>query len=354
MAALRTALLGAAGYTGAELIRLIDLHPELELTFVAARENAGHRLGEVIPSLEGVRGLGDLVLETFEEGDATSLKGQVDVAFLALPHSASARLGGALYDAGIQVVDLSADFRLHDLATYEKWYGPHPRPDLLPKAVYGLPELYEKELQSARLIASPGCYATSAILPLVPLLRAGLVALDAPFIVDSKSGVSGAGRKPGAAYHLPEAAEGIRPYKVAGTHRHTPEIEQEISAVAGRSLSVLFTPQLAPMSRGILTNVYARAKPGLTTLACLEAAHKYLESELVTVLPEGRLPDTLHVRGSGRAQLGYAVDARTGLVLAMCAIDNLARGASAQAIYALNVSRGFSPVAGVPRIAQFP
>jgi len=354
MTRIRAALLGAAGYTGAELIRLIDLHPSLELVHVAARENAGQTLGAVIPALEGVRGLSDMVLQTFDEGDAEALRGKVDVVFTALPHAASARLGGALYDVGIQVVDLSADFRLRDRATYEAWYGPHPRPELLEKAVYGLPELYARELEGARLIACPGCYPTSAILPLVPLLRAGLVSLDQPIIVDSKSGVSGAGRKPGAAYHLPEAAEGMRPYKVAGTHRHTPEIEQEISVAAGKALHVLFTPQLAPMSRGILTNVYARARAGLTTAQCLDAARSVLESDLLTVLPAGRLPDTLHVRGSGRAQLGYAVDERTGLVLGMCTIDNLARGASAQAIAAFNLSRGLPMTAGVPRIATFP
>jgi len=354
MTRLRAAILGAAGYTGAELIRLIDLHPSLEVTFVAARENAGQTLGSVIPSLEGVRGLSGMVLSSFDEEDAARLKGQIDVAFTALPHAASARLGGALHDQGIQVVDLSADFRLRDLGTYETWYGKHPRPDLLPKAVYGLPELYAKDLVGAQLIACPGCYPTSAILPLVPLLRAGLVSLEQPIIVDAKSGVSGAGRKPGAAYHLPEAAEGMRPYKVAGTHRHTPEIEQEASVAAGQPLSVLFTPQLAPMSRGILTNVYARARAGLKAEHCLEAARSILESDLITVLPEGRLPDTLHVRGSGRAQLGYAVDERTGIVLGMCTIDNLARGASAQAIAAFNVSRGLPLSAGVPRIAQFP
>src|SRR6478736_1716724 len=335
MSRLKVALLGAAGYTGAELIRLIDLHPELELVYVGARENAGQTLGNVIPALEGVRGLSQMVLESFDEGDAEKLRDRVDVAFTALPHAASARLGGALYDAGIQVLDLSADFRLRDLGTYETWYGPHPRPDLLAQAVYGLPELYAKQLEGARLIACPGCYPTSAILPLVPLLRAGLVTLDHPIIVDSKSGVSGAGRKPGAAYHLPE-------------------IEREISVAAGRALSVLFTPQLAPMSRGILTNVYASARAGLKAKDCLEAARSVLDSDLITILPEGRLPDTLHVRGSGRAQIGYAVDERTGLVLGMCTIDNLARGASAQAICALNLSRGWQLSTGVPRIAQFP
>ena len=354
MKKLRTAIIGAAGYTGAELLRFIDAHPHLELTFVAARETVGQTLGETLPSTQGVSGVGDLVLQAFDESDAKALSQKIDVAFTALPHAASARLGGALLDNGVQVVDLSADFRLRNLSTYETWYGPHPRPDLLPQAVYGLPELYREALKGAQLIAGPGCYPTSAILALTPLLKAGLAELSGPFIVDSKSGVSGAGKKPLQSTHLPETAEGMRPYKVAGTHRHTPEIEQEISAAAASELTVLFTPQLAPMIRGILTNVYAVAKPGVTTKMCLEAANDLLTSELLTVLPEGRLPDTLHVRGSGRAHIGYAVDARTGLILGMSAIDNLARGASSQAIHALNVSRGFDETAGIPRMAQFP
>ncbi len=354
MTRLRTAIIGAAGYTGAELVRFIDSHPHLELVFVAARENAGQRLGAVIPSTEGVSGLGDMKLESFDTGDAAQLAQRIDVAFLALPHAASARLGGALFDAGVQVVDLSADFRLRDLATYEAWYGPHPRPDLLEQAVYGLPELYRNELGSAQLIAGPGCYPTSALLPLVPLLEAGLARPKSAVIVDSKTGVSGAGRKVGPNFHFPEASEGMRPYKVAGGHRHTPEIEQELSRSAQAELRVLFTPQLAPMTRGILTTTYVHAEAGVTTADCLKAAETALSGELISILPEGRLPDTLHVRGSGRAQIGYVADQRTGMILGMCAIDNLTRGASAQAIQAFNVSRKFPETAGIPRIAQFP
>src|SRR5690606_36150194 len=214
---LRVGILGAAGYTGAELIRLIDVHPHLELTFVAARENAGQLLGNVVPTTEGIEGLGDMMLESFDEDQAASVAERVDVVFAALPHAASASLGGALLDAGVQVVDLSADFRLRDLETYEKWYGPHPRPDLIERAVYGLPELYRDELKDARLIAGPGCYPTSALLPLVPLIKEGLIDAKGPLIVDSKTGTSGAGRKPLPNTTLSEASEGIRPYKIAGT-----------------------------------------------------------------------------------------------------------------------------------------
>lgn len=350
---LRVGILGVAGYTGAELVRLIDQHPALSLQFVAARENAGQKLGNVLPSTAGVPGYGNLQVEAFEACDAAKVAKRVDVVFTALPHAASARLGGALLDAGVQVVDLSADFRLRDPAVYEKWYGQHPRPELIAQAVYGLVELYRDELVGARLIANPGCFPTSALLPLVPLFREGLIEA-LPLIVDSKTGVSGGGRKASAASHFPEVSEGIRPYKIAGAHRHTPEMEQELSVAAGKEVKVLFTPQLAPMVRGILTMAYATPKSGTTSAQCREAARCHLGDALVTVLDDGMLPDTLSVRGSGRAHVAYAFDERTGILMAMGAIDNLARGASSQAIHALNVSRGFEETWGIPRMAQFP
>jgi N-acetyl-gamma-glutamyl-phosphate reductase len=350
---LRTAIVGAAGYTGAELIRLIHRHPELEISAVIARDNAGKRLDEVVRSTFGVRGLGELVLESFAPEAAGELAKRVDLAFLCLPHAASAAAGKALHTAGVRVVDLSADFRLKDLATYERTYGEHPAPELLAKAVYGLPELHRKELAGARLIAAPGCYPTSAILPLAPLLKAGLVERDG-IIIDAKSGVSGAGRTPGPAYHLPEAAEGIRPYKVAGAHRHLPEIEQELSLAAGSRLEVVFTPQLAPMTRGILSVCYAKIRPGVSEDDCRTAAADLYREGLVSVLPASVLPDTLWVRGSARAHVAYALDHRTGTVLAFGAIDNLARGASAQALQALNVALGLPDGTGLPEIAEFP
>src|SRR5689334_17631360 len=304
---LRTAIIGAAGYTGSELVRLIHRHPELALEVVAARDNAGKRLDQVVPSTYGVKGVGDRVLEAFDPEQAAAFAARVDVAFLCLPHAASARAGKALYEAGLRVVDLSADFRLKSRETYEKTYGgTHPAPELFEHAVYGLPELHRRELAGARLIAAPGCYPTSCILPLAPLLQAGLVAKDG-IIIDSKSGVSGAGRSPGASYHLPEAAEGIRPYKVAGAHRHLPEIEQELSLVAGANLNVVFTPHLAPMTRGILSVAYARLLPGKTEDDCRAAAQSLYAEGLVSVLERGVLPDTLWVRGSARAHVAYAV-----------------------------------------------
>src|SRR6187399_994524 len=350
---LKTAIISAAGYTGSELVRLVHRHPELSLEVVVARDNAGKRLDQVLPSTLGVRGLGERVLETFEPSQAPELAKRIDVAFLCLPHAASARAGKALYEAGVRVVDLSADFRLKSCDVYEKTYGPHPAPELFEHAVYGLPELHRRELANAKLIAAPGCYPTSAILPLAPLLHAKLVETRG-IIIDSKSGVSGAGRTPGPAYHLPEAAEGIRPYKIAGAHRHLPEIEQELSLAAGEPVQVVFTPHLTPMTRGILSVAYARLLPGKTADDCRNAARALYQEGLVSVLDEGTLPDTLWVRGSARAHIAYALDMRTSTVIAMGAIDNLAKGASAQALQALNVAMGWQDATGLPEVAQFP
>jgi N-acetyl-gamma-glutamyl-phosphate reductase len=350
---LRVGIVGASGYTGAELVRLVTLHPLLELSYVGARDKAGLRLAEVLPATTGIPNLGDRVLDAFAPERAAALRDEIDVAFTALPHAASAKAGKALFDAGIRVVDLSADFRLRDAKTYAAWYGDHPATELLAVAVYGLPELHREALRGARLIAAPGCYPTSSILPLAPLLRAGLIEHDG-LIIDATSGVSGAGRSPGPSTHFSETAEGLRAYKVAGTHRHIPEIEQELSRVAGESLRVAFTPHLAPHIRGISTTAYARVKAGTTAEACRSAARDLYREGLVSVLPEGRLPDTLWVRGSARAHVAYAIDERVGTVIALCALDNLAKGASAQAIQALNVSLGWPDALGLPEVGLFP
>jgi N-acetyl-gamma-glutamyl-phosphate reductase len=353
LTALRVGIVGASGYTGAELVRLVHGHPELCLEYVGAREKAGRPLSEVLPPTAGVTGLGDMVLDAFDPDAAGELAERIDVAFTALPHAASARAGRALFEAGLLVVDLSADFRLKSAETYEHWYGEHPAKELLASAVYGLPELHRAELPGARLIAAPGCYPTSTLLPLAPLLAAGLVDSEG-IVVDAKSGVSGAGRSPTASTHLPETSEGMRAYKVAGTHRHVPEIEQELSLSAGCAVRVVFTPHLSPFTRGILTTAYARAKPGTTAERCREAARERFRQGLVTVLPAGRLPDTLWVRGSARAHVGYELDERTGTLVALCAIDNLAKGAAAQAVQALNVSLGHPDELGLPMLGPFP
>jgi N-acetyl-gamma-glutamyl-phosphate reductase len=351
---LRVGIVGAAGYTGGELIRLIAGHPRLELAYVAAKERAGQKLEQALPSTAGIAGLGDRVLETFDPARASELRERCDVVFLGLPHEASAGAAEALLPTGLVVVDLSAAFRLKEVGSYEPWYGHKHATALSRKAVYGLPELHRQELLGASLIATPGCHVTSALLALSPLLGgAGLVEKQG-IVIDTKTGVSGAGRGLVQSSMFSESAEGARPYKVAGSHRHTPEIEQELSRVAGTAIRVLFTPHLVPMSRGLLATCYAHARPGTTADACRLAARDFYRGGLVTVLDDGRLPDTLFVRGSSRAHVAYALDDRTGYVLAMCAIDNLARGASAEAIQALNVSRGWPDALGLPEVGLFP
>ena len=351
---LRAGIIGAAGYTGSELIRLIHGHPHLELTYVAARERAGQTLEQALPSTAGIPGLGDRMLETFDPERASALAERCDVIFLGLPHEASAAAAEPLLDAGVWVVDLSAAFRLKKADSYEPWYGHKHATELSLRAVYGLPELHRVELLGARLIATPGCHVTSALLALAPVLRApGLVEKDG-IIVDTKTGVSGSGRALASSAHFSETAEGTRPYKVAGSHRHTPEIEQELSLLTGSPMRILMTPHLVPMTRGLLATCYARGAAGTTAQICREAAREFYRGGLVTVLDDPKLPDTLFVRGSARAHVAYAFDARTGFVLAMCAIDNLARGASAEAIQALNVSQGWPDALGLPQVALFP
>ncbi|MEZ4400984.1 MAG: N-acetyl-gamma-glutamyl-phosphate reductase [Kofleriaceae bacterium] len=350
----RVAIVGASGYTGAELIRLLVAHPRVDLTLVAARRAAGQRLSQVFPHLTGVC---DLPIEGF---DPDQVAAAAEVAFAALPHGESAVVVAALRARGVTVLDLSADFRLRDAATWARWYGgdahpDHPAAALLAEAVYGLPERHRAALPGAGLVAVPGCYPTATTLALAPLLAAGLVA-PRGVIVDAKSGASGVGRSPGLASHLPEAAEGIRAYKVGGTHRHTPEMEQELALAAGAPVALLFTPHLVPMSRGILACVYAEptdpARPAEAYRAALIAA--YADEPFVDVLPPGQLPDTAFVRGSNRCHVQVAYDAHAGRVLAMSAIDNLIKGAAGQAVQCLNLVRGWPETDGLAAAPMFP
>ncbi len=356
----RVAIVGASGYTGAELCRLLLGHPRAEITVVMAKRAAGQRLDEVFPHL---RGLLALPIEAF---DADTVAARADVAFAALPHGESATVVAALRARGVTTLDLSADFRLHDAATWTTWYGSsadgehaaHPAPGLLAEAVYGLPERHRDALRGAGLVAVPGCYPTATILALAPLLAAGLVSPDG-LVVDAKSGASGAGRTPALATHLPEAAEGVRAYKVAGTHRHTPEIEQELALAAGvapGAVAVVFTPHLLPMARGILSCVYATptdaSRPASVYRDALAAA--YAGEPFVDVLPVGALPDTAHVRGSNRAHVQAIYDPRARRVLAIAAIDNLVKGAAGQAVQCLNVIRGWPETLGLAAAPMFP
>ncbi len=349
------AIVGASGYTGAELIRLLLLHPRVELAALYARRAAGSRISAVFPQLEGRL---DLQVEAF---DPDRVAAAARVAFCALPHGQSARAVAALRGRGLMVIDLSADYRLRSVDTYNAWYGSesepaHPHPELIAEAVYGLPELYRESLVDAQLIASPGCYPTATLLAIAPLLAAGLVSPDG-LVVDAKSGATGAGRSASQATHFPEMGEGIRAYKIGGMHRHTAEMEQELELVAKAKVRLTFTPHLLPMARGILSCVYARPASGasVSAAACQRALEEaYAGEPFVTVLSAERLPDTSHVRGSNRAHVAVRYDERAERVVALCAIDNLVKGASGQAIQAMNLAQGWAETTGLAMTGMFP
>jgi N-acetyl-gamma-glutamyl-phosphate reductase len=328
------AVVGATGYTGAELVRLLSQHPAVELRGLYAQSRAGRPIAEAVPSLHGVL---DVEVASFS---ADAVAADAGVAFVALPHGASAPVVRELRARGVIVLDLSADFRLRDLDVHRVWYGEHGAPELAASAVYGLVELHRDELRGADLIAVPGCYPTVSVLLLAPLVRDGHVDRRG-LIVDAKSGVSGAGRTPKESTHLPETAEGIRAYAAAGKHRHTSEIEQELSRIADEEVRVTFTPHLVPMTRGILATAYGEATGATTAERCTESARAVYEgSPSVVVLPPGSHPDTLWVRGSNRVHLSYSIDERTGRVVALATIDNLVKGAAGQAVQAFNVRFG--------------
>ena len=326
---LRVAVLGASGYAGLELLRIVLRHPRLELAAVTSEQRAGRPVGEAFPSLRGLTPL------RYEALDAGRLAGRVDAVFSCLHHGTAAPAVTALRKAGLPVVDLSADFRLRDRAAYEQWYGPHKAPELLGQAVFGIPELHRGEMRGAGLVAAAGCYVTAALLPMLPFLRAGLVE-QGPAIVDAKSGVSGAGRSLEDKYLFAELDGNVQAYKVAA-HRHAPEIEQEASRVAGRAIGVTLVPQLLPVIRGIAASVYLRPSARMTTedaRAVLEEA--YREELFVRVLPAGEAPALQSVRGSNFCDVGAFVDPRHGTLVALATLDNLVKGASGQMVQCLN------------------
>lgn len=342
---LRAGIVGASGYTGVELARILCNHPGVELTVATSRQYAGKPLSHAFPSL---RGLVDLPCEDLH-GEA--LAARADLFFTAVPHQTAMNIVPQLLSAGKTVVDLSADFRLHDAAVYEQWYQAHSARELLPVAVYGLPELHRREIRETRLVANPGCYPTSVVLGLAPLLRAGLIDPDT-IIIDAKSGVSGAGRLAQAGSLYCEVADGFRAYKV-GEHRHTPEIEQELSGISGRQVTVSFTPHLVPMSRGILSTIYAQATAPLSRLDELYRDF-YREEEFVRICPQGTYPATQYVRGSNYCDIGCKYDPRTGRVIVLSAIDNVVKGAAGQAVQNMNILCGFPENTGLATVPLFP
>lgn len=349
----RVAVVGVTGYTGAELVRLLAGHPELELAWVTGRSEVGKPLAAVYPHLSTTR-YGSLPVQAF---DPDAIAAAADVAFLGLPHGAAASHAAGLVARGVRVVDLSADFRLESPEDYAAFYGEHEAPGLRELAVYGMPELHRAELPGAKLVAAPGCYVTATVLGAAPLFSLGLADPAAGLVADCKSGVSGAGRTPTVSSLLPEAGEGMSAYTVEA-HRHRPEIEQELRRAAGTRVRLTFVPHLAPMSRGILATLYAdptEAARELDTAGLVErlAAH-YEKEPFVHVLPAGQLPSTTMVRGSNHCLVGAAVDRRAGRLVVVSAIDNLVKGASGQAIQALNVVLGLPETMGLEQPPLYP
>lgn len=341
MAPVRAAIIGASGYSGEELIRLLLRHPGVELKIITSRKEAGKNISAIFPRFA------DSSL-CFTAPDVAEIARTCDVAFLALPHGLAAEYAIPLIESGIKVIDISADFRIRSTAKYKEYYGAdHPSPELLKKAVYGLPERYREQIRKADLIACPGCYPTSIILPTAPLLAAGLVSPE-NIIVSSDSGVSGAGRKVDLAYIFPECNESVRAYGVV-RHRHLPEIEQELAVAAGvDSLAMNFIPHLVPTNRGIFSTIILRPTAKFSAEAAAEAYDKaYGKERFVRVLAAGKLPDTKHVTLTNSCEIGYVYDDHTGNLIVCSVIDNLTKGASGQAVQDMNIRFGLEESSGL-------
>lgn len=345
----RIAIAGASGYAGAELVRLAAAHPYFEIAAVTSEKSAGQSVASVFPSLTSI------VQHTFEALAPDALAERADALFLALPHTKSQDPVALCMKAGKLVVDLSADYRLKDVAAYETWYQtPHAHPALLREAVYGLPELHRKAIAKATLVASPGCYPTAAILQLAPLFAKGLVQPDT-VVIDAKSGVSGAGRSPALPYHFPEANESLEPYKI-GKHRHIPEIEQELSGIMGTpgAATIAFTPHLVPMNRGILSTAYCKLKTDIKLPELRALYREFYRGERFIRLYEDIVPNPRHIKGSNFCDIGVYTDTRAGWVVTVAAVDNLVKGAAGQAIQAMNLMMGIPEETGLTAPGSYP
>ncbi|HET7848144.1 MAG TPA: N-acetyl-gamma-glutamyl-phosphate reductase [Pseudolabrys sp.] len=347
----RVGVLGASGYTGAELVRLLLRHPRAEIALLTAERRAGLEMREVFPQFSPYS------LPKLVSIDSIDWIGaNLDLIFCALPHATTQKVVSAIFAAmpAAKVVDLSADFRLADITAYAKWYGhEHHAPDLQKQAVYGLVEVHRREIRNAHLVANPGCYTTTAQLPLIPLIKAKAIDLD-EIVIDAKSGMTGAGRAVKESMIFSEVSEGFHAYGV-GHHRHMAELDQEFSRAAGRDVVVTFTPHLVPMNRGILATIYVRGKRGRTA----EDLHglllkSYAKEPFVHVMPFGETPQTRHVRGSNMTFIGAAKDRIEGRAIVVSALDNLVKGASGQAIQNMNLMLGFPETMGLEQVALFP
>jgi N-acetyl-gamma-glutamyl-phosphate reductase len=345
---LRVAICGGSGYAGAELLRILAFHPEIDVTLVTSEKSAGKRVTDLFPHLNRYS---HLLYEPLRREEVLS---KADLFFMALPHGASQDAVDFFVSKGKNVIDLSADYRLRNAETYEEWYKtPHRFRNTLKKAVYGLPEIYRKKIARSRLIANPGCYPTGAILGLYPAIRNDLLDINT-IVIDSKSGTSGAGRQSDTSFSFCEVNEGFKAYAVA-RHRHTPEIEQELSIISRKEVRVNFTPHLLPVDRGIISTIYARLKEPVKTEKVYESYRRSYEKEpFVRLLEPGKFPNVKNVRGTNFCDLGITVNERTGTLIIVTAIDNLVKGASGQAVQNMNIMMGFPETMALDSIALFP
>ncbi len=334
----KASVIGATGYAGAELMRLLTAHQQVTVTHAVSKSFAGQKMSDLYPSFFS----NDYVLE---ELNYDAVVKDSDIVFTCLPHGASAETAGQLTAKGVKVIDLSGDFRYNDIAVYESWYSmKHAKPELLAESVYGMPELYRDRIKVARLIGNPGCYTTCSILAVYPLLKAG-VALPNDIIIDAKSGVTGAGRSEKLANSFCEVDESLKAYGVA-THRHTSEIEQELSLAAGTKVAVSFTPHLLPIKRGILSTIYLTPKAGVKE-ADIAAAYAMYKDEPFVQVTGSKLPELKHVNGSNNCAIGYVLDKRVNRLIVVSCLDNLVKGAAGQAVQNMNLVCGFNETEGL-------
>jgi len=343
----RVGIVGGTGYTGVELLRLLLLHPEVEITALTSQKYAGLPIHQVFPSLS------KRIQLTCEELSVDRIAEKVDFVFTAVPHKTAMETVPLFYQRGKKVVDLSADFRLKDAAVYERWYQKHTCPELLSESVYGLPELHREKIRGARIVGNPGCYPTGALIPLIPLLRQGIISSE-HIIADSKSGASGAGRDVVLGSLFCEVNEGVKAYKIFD-HRHLPEIDQELSLLIQKKVEVTFVPHLIPMDRGILTTLHLRLSRKMKAEEVLNVLQEsYGKEPFVRIYPKGKLPSTKDVRGSNYCDIGLNVNESGERLVIVSAIDNLVKGASGEAVQNMNIMLGYPETLGLEVLPLFP
>jgi N-acetyl-gamma-glutamyl-phosphate reductase len=344
---IKVAIIGGSGYTGGELLRLLEQHPYIKITAVTSERSKGKPVSGSFPNLKNCR-------LKFEPLKIKNIIKKADLFFLCLPHKTSQDVVATLYKVGKKIIDLSADYRLKDAAVYRKWYDTrHKFPILLKKAVYGLPELYREKIKRASIIANPGCYPTGAILGLAPIMKNSAVDFDS-IIVDSKSGVSGAGRNPALPFMFSEVNESVKAYAVT-VHRHMPEIEQELSSISKKKIKINFTPHLIPVDRGILSTIYVKLKKNIKP-ADVHGIYKkfYAKEPFVRVLKDKEYPNTKAVMGTNSCDIALFVDKHKNSLIIVTAIDNLLKGASGQAVHNMNIMYGFDETTGLTALPSYP